>query len=191
MSQFYPNGIGGAAPGDSLDIARPLQLSANTNIWYVSSLIGTDAASPAGQNREKPLASIAQAAASALPYDIIVFLAGHTETITATQSFNFGVTLIGEGISNGKPAVSFIKNMAGATHMFDANVSQMQFRNIYFPAGLQANTGAKIYASNGDCLIRGCYFECGPFDTGMAIRVARLSRTWPSTRWAARPSPTW
>jgi hypothetical protein len=168
--QYYPNGIGGTAPGDSLDLARPLMTTGN--VWYVSSLIGTDAATPAGQNREKPLATIAQAVTNSASGDIIVFLPGHTQTLTGVQVFNKRLTLVGEGTSNGKPSVSFRMN-AAATTLFNPSSDGVEFRNIYFPPSAQANTAAKIGPNGGvaDILVRGCYFEQGATDTGPGLSV--------------------
>ncbi len=161
--QYYPNGIGGTAPGDSLDLARPLQTTGN--VWYVSSLIGTDAASPAGQNREKPLATVAQAVTNAADGDIVVFLPGHAQTLTATQTVAKSLTFIGEGTTGNKPAVSFVLN-AAALDLFHVTVAGVEFRNLYFPPSAQASSGAKMLIDAGatDALIRGCYFECGAND---------------------------
>lgn len=173
--QFYPNGIGGSAPGDSLDLARPLQTTGN--VWYVSSLTGTDAASPAGQNREKPLATVAQAVTNAVDGDIVVFLPGHTQTLAATQNIAKSLTLVGEGATAGKPAVSFILN-APAVHLFHASVAGVEFRNIYFPPSTQATSGARVLLDAGatDALIRGCYFECGATDQFNTV-ILGASRT--------------
>lgn len=169
--QFYPNGIGGTAPGDSLDLARPLQTTGN--VWYVSSLTGTNAASPAGQNREKPLATVAQAITNAVADDIIVFLPGHTETLTASQAVAKSLTFIGEGITGGLPAVSFTWN-AAAGNMFNVTAAATEFRNLYFTAGQQNNSGFKIIMNGGadDGLVRGCYFACGATDQGAAVILA-------------------
>jgi len=168
--QYYPNGIGGYPPGDFLDTCKPLQTSGN--VWYVSSLIGTDAVAPAGQNREKPLATLAQAVTNALDEDIIVFLQGHTQTLTAVQTLAKSLTLIGEGTVSDKPAVSFVMN-AAATSLFNATTAGVEFRNLYFPQNLQANASPKVaFTGTGtDGLVRGCYFDCGPTDTGTAISI--------------------
>lgn len=166
--QYYPNGIGGTAPGDSLDLARPLMTTGN--IWYVSSLIGTDAVSPAGQNREKPLATVAQAITNALDDDIVVFLPGHTQTLTALQSVAKSLTFVGEGTVGGKPAVSFLMNAANQP-IFTVSVAGVEFRNLYFPPNVQANSAVKItYSAGGsDAVIRGCLFECGATDLDAAL----------------------
>lgn len=168
--QYYPNGVGGTV-GDSLDTCRPLQTSGN--VWYVSSLIGIDAASPAGQNREKPLATVAQAITNAVNEDIIVFLQGHTETLNAVQNVAKTLTFIGEGITSGKPGVSFIGSNAAA-NIFNITAAGVEFRNIYFPQHTINSSGSKIIFNGGasDGLVRGCYFDCGPTDQGVALVIA-------------------
>lgn len=166
--QYYPNGVGGTI-GDYLDTCRPLQMSGN--VWYVSSLIGTDAASPAGQNREKPLATVAQAVTNAANDDIIVFLAGHSETLVAAQSIAKRLTLIGEGTVAGKPAVKFVTN-AAVSALFTPSSSNVELRNIYFPEALQTNGIAKIQWSGTAGRIVGCYFELGAKDTGGALQLS-------------------
>jgi hypothetical protein len=161
--QFYPNGIGGAAPGDSLDLARPLQCTCN--VWYVSSLIGTDAASPAGQNREKPLATAAQAITNAADDDIIVFLAGHTQALAANQAVAKRLTFIGEGTSSGKPAAQFTD--AGGFGLFNVTAANVEFRNIYFPATPPpvASSTAKVSFAGARGRLVGCWFDQGANDT--------------------------
>lgn len=166
--QFYPNGIGGSAPGDSLDLAKPLQTTGN--VWYVYSVSGVDAASPAGQNREKPLATLAQAVTNALDDDIIVFLPGHTQTLAAAQTVAKRLTLIGEGTSSGKPAVSFVAGVA--TALIVATTSNVELRNIYFPASLVANVANKLIWSGARGRIVNCYFEEGANDTNSALSMA-------------------
>jgi hypothetical protein len=163
--QYYPNGIGGTV-GDSLDTCRPLQTSGN--VWYVSSVIGTDAAGPAGQNREKPLATLAQAVTNSADDDIIVFLQGHTQTLTVAQPIAKRLTLIGEGTTAGKPGVSFIGNSA-AQNLLSVTASNVELRNIYFPPNAQNNTVPRVLSSNTDFLMRGCYVECGATDRATAV----------------------
>lgn len=167
--QYYPNGIGGYQPGDFLDTCRPLQTSGN--VWYVSSLVGIDAAAPAGQNREKPLATLAQAVINSADEDIIVFLPGHTQTLTLTQTFNKRLTLIGEGVVDGKPAVSFYGNTA-AQNLFNINSTAVQLRNLYFPENKLSNNVQRILVQNTDFLMRGCYVECGANDRAAALLLS-------------------
>lgn len=166
-SKFYPNGAGGTV-GDQLDTCKPLQTSGN--IWYVSSAIGTDAAAPAGQNREKPLATIAQAVTNSAADDIIVCLQGHTESLAAGQSLAKSLTIIGEGTTAGKPGVSFLNNAPAAT-LFVISASNCELRNLYFPENTQTNAGVKVTVGGSSARIVGCYFEQGAKDTGEGIRV--------------------
>jgi hypothetical protein len=166
-SKFYPNGIGGTL-GDQLDTCKPLITSGN--VWYVSSLIGTDAASPAGQNREKPLATIAQAITNATANDIIVCLQGHTQTLTGTTTFAKALTIIGEGTVSGKPGVSFLMNSA-ALDLFSFTSSGCELRNIYFPEAVQTCSGNKVNVA-ATLRVVGCYFECGAKDTGVGVYFA-------------------
>lgn len=167
--QFYPNGIGGTAPGDSLDLARPLQTTGN--VWYVSSLTGTDAASPAGQNREKPLATVAQAVTNAANDDFVVFLAGHSETLTAVQTVAKRLTLIGEGVASGKPSVKFTSN-AAVSGLFFMSSTNVELRNIYFPEAIQTNSIVKVdWGGTGGRMV-GCYFELGAKDTAGGLRLS-------------------
>jgi hypothetical protein len=167
--QYYPNGVGGDPPGDFLDTCLPLYTSGN--VWYVSSLTGTDAISPAGLNREKPLATLSQALSNALAGDIVVFLPGHTQTITGVHNISKRLTLLGEGVANGKPSVSFKPNFNGT--MFNPTADGVEFRNLYFPESVQANASSKIGPNNNvaEMLVRGCYFEQGPNDLGPGLSI--------------------
>lgn len=166
--KFYPNGIGGSV-GDQLDTCKPLGTSGN--VWYVSSLIGTDSSAPAGQNREKPLATIAQAVTNAAADDIIVCLQGHVEVLTAAQSLAKALTIIGEGTTGGKPGVSFSTNAAAAS-VFSIGSSFVELRNLYFPEGTQTNTSGKVTVGGAFARIVGCYFEQGGKDTGAGVVVS-------------------
>lgn len=166
-AKFYPNGAGGVI-GDRFDTCKPLICSGN--IWYVSSLIGTDAASPAGQNREKPLATIQQAITNAANDDIIVCLQGHTQTVTVAIGLSKRLMVIGEGTAGGKPGVQFNANAAAGSVIF-MSTAGCELRNLYFPANAQANSSAKISVTTAFSRIVGCYFEQGATDTGTGIGV--------------------
>ena len=60
----------------------------------MDSATGSDAASPAGKDRIKPLATLAQACTNAATGDIIVCLAGHAETLTSGQTFSTANILV-------------------------------------------------------------------------------------------------
>lgn len=179
-AKFYPNGAGGSV-GDRLDTCKPLQCSGN--IWYVNKLIGTNGGAPAGQNRENPLATIAQAIVNAADDDIIICLQGHTETLTAVQAVNKRVTIIGEGTTGGKPGVSFLMN-SGAATIFSAATQGIEFRNLYFPENVQVNASAKIAVTVDNVRIVGCYFEQGANDnngTGVSLATCNQFRVESTT----------
>ena len=164
--QYYPNGIGGYPPGDFLDTCRPLQTSGN--VWYVSSLIGADSFGTAGQNRERPLATLAQAVTNSANEDIIVFLPGHTQTLTLAQPLAKTLTLVGEGVVDGKPSVSFYGNTP-AQNLFSVVAPAVQFRNIYFPENKLSNNAPRVLIQSTDFLMQGCYVDCGANDRATAL----------------------
>jgi hypothetical protein len=155
--QYLPNGIG-ATLGDSLATTEPLILTGN--VWYVDSATGTDAVSPAGKNREKPLATLAQAHTNASANDIIVCLSGHSETLTAGQVFTKSVLLIGEGASGALPTVKFTQD-AAAAGLFSIVAAGVEIRNIWFEEAAQLASVNKVYvdAVCTDFRLTDCYFE--------------------------------
>lgn len=165
-----PNGIGDTL-GDILTTTSPLEV--NGNVWYVHYSTGTDAVSPAGQNRQDPLKTLGQAVTNASAGDIIVLMDGHVETITSTVTVNSDLTIVGAGSSGGYPTVKLTNNQAAAA-MIDLTGSNLhQLRNIWFEEEAQANSAAKIRVddSTGSFVIENCYFECGQYDDSFAIEI--------------------
>ena len=167
MPNIYPNGAG-ASTGDSLVLRKPLHMSGA--IWYVGSS-GTDAAAPAGKNRDKPLASLAQAITNAADDDIIVLLDGYTETLTSAQAISERLTIIGEGSSSGQPTVKLTLN-ASSGNMLTISGAAVELRNIWIEENSQANSDPRIAVSGAGFRMRGCYVECGATDTGPAVQLA-------------------
>jgi len=164
-----PNGIGESA-GDALVTNKPLEF--NGNIWYVNATGGTDAASPAGQNRNKPLATLAQAVTNSADGDMIVCMDGHAETLTAVQTIGKDLTIVGAGSSSGKPTVKFTMNNASNATMFNCtggSLQSVQLINLWIEENAQTNTAARIINITNDFRARGLYVECGATDTGAAI----------------------
>lgn len=162
-------GGAGESLGSWLATSSPLYISGN--VWYVHATTGTDAASPSGQDRSKPLATIAQAVTNAADHDIIVLLDGHTQTITAVQSLAKKLMIVGGGqSSDGKPTVKLTLNAAAAS-LFTASVTDVMLANIWFNANAQTNASPKVHVTGGGFRMEGCYFECGATDTGAALRV--------------------
>ena len=113
MSNFLQNGCG-ESTGDELCTSRPLLLPTSNSVWYVNSATGTDAVSPAGKNREKPLATLAQAITNAQANDIIVLMDGHAESTTSFMTLSTaGVKIVGAGSSGGIPTVTFTFGTGG------------------------------------------------------------------------------
>lgn len=168
MANLYPNGAGGTT-GDIWATSEPLYLSGA--IWYVHASTGTDAAAPAGKNREKPLATIAQAVTNAADNDVIVCLSGHTETLTAAQAISEKLTIVGEGSSSGVPTVVFTCNAAAAS-LFSISGTNVELRNLKFAAQSQANSATKITVSAVGFVMDGCYMELGANDDAAGLTLA-------------------
>lgn len=169
MPNIYQNGVGGTL-GAQLATVRPLWTSGA--VWYVKNGTGVDAASPAGRNREKPLATVAQAVTNASDGDIICFLDGHTQTLAAVQAVAKKLTFAGEGSASGVPTVNF--TASGDWGLFSVSTSFVEFHNIKFKASTAANTNARVILGSTDAVIDGCYFECGANDA-RAISLASSS----------------
>lgn len=153
---LYQNGIGGST-GDVLATSKPLWCLNAADVWYVSSGTGVDAASPAGKQREKPLATTAQAHTNAAAGDIIVYLSGHVEAIAAQLVLTKArLTFVSEGTGTSRARLT----NGAATSMIRVNTAGCQFRNIYFPAPtVAASFVLQNDASNMN--LKDCYFECG------------------------------
>lgn len=168
MSTFYQNGCGESL-GDELCTTSPLMLPTSAAVWYVNSATGTDAASPAGQNREKPLATLSQAVTNASAGDIIVLMDGHAETGYGSTLLvsKAGLKIVGGGSSGGLPTVTLTFAAAGTITL---NAAGVEIRNVKFATRSAAGSNPKVtLTANTAC--RGCYFECSGNDTGPAISV--------------------
>lgn len=161
---LYPNGAGGTV-GDTLATRSPFWKTNGGNVWYLYSGTGSDAATPRGKERERPLATLAQAVTNAAAGDTIYILEGHAESLAASQALSkAGLILSGEGSGSTRPR--FTAN--GAVRMFDISVVGVQIRNLYFPASTSAPT-SRVRCSSTSMLMDGCYFECGANDTNRAL----------------------
>ena len=167
MTITYGNGIGDTT-GDTLATCKPLMASGN--VWYVNSVGGVDAASPAGQNASKPLATLQQAHTNAADNDIIFLQPGHTQIFTTFLSVTKKVTIIGGGQSNGLPTVKLFNNSAGVEML--SLLANVELRNIWFPSNMQPNSQDRVDTNADGYRIIGCYFECGANDLGPALLIA-------------------
>lgn len=164
---LYQNGIGGTS-GDILTTSDPLWCLNGANVWYVHHT-GTDAAAPAGLQREKPLATTAQANTNCAAGDIIVYLSGHVETLSGAVTVNKArLVFVSEG--TGTSRARFISAFAGQA--FGLNGAGCQLRNLYFPASTVAPVISRIGVTGAGALVKDCYFECGASDTVPTVLVA-------------------
>ena len=161
----FPEGLGGSL-GDSMGVNAPFYSTGN--VWYVHASTGTDAAAPAGRNRAKPLATLAQAQTNAADGDTVVLLDGHTETLTAALDLTKVLTIVGEGESDGKPTVKYTNNSAAA-NLLTVSVG-CDIRNVWFEENSQANSAYRLDIQ-GPARVVGCYFECGALDDAAAVRI--------------------
>lgn len=166
-----PNGIGDTL-GDTLVTTSPLEV--NGNVWYVHFTNGTDAASPAGQNRQDPLKTLGQAHTNAANGDIIVLMDGHEETLTATVTISKAVVVVGAGSSGGYPTAKLTNNQAAGSAIAITAAGHVELRNIWFEEESQANTSVKISVSNasGSQVVSGCYVRCGQYDDDFALEIS-------------------
>lgn len=164
---IYASGVGGSA-GAELATVAPLYTSGV--IWYVDSSTGSDAASPRGKERIRPLATLAQAHTNASTGDIIVCLAGHSESLSSAQTFNKNsIKVIGEGSGTNRP--QFIRT--GDVNMFDVTAAYVLFENIYFAASSlgSASTKSRLRTAGASTKVVNCWFDCGTMDGGPAFEL--------------------
>lgn len=179
--RLYPNGLG-ELTGDSLVTSTaPLYLSGA--VWWVLSTIGIDAAGAAGQDRERPLATLQQALANASDGDIIVLRDGHVQTVTVAIALTKSITVVAGGRSAaGLPTVMFTLNAPNASLFTVNTISGVELRNILFAENQQtnANTSGKIDIGINapNTRLIGCYFRCGAADVNQpAVGLSASSET--------------
>lgn len=166
MALTFPNGLGGTL-GASLATCKPLQTSGD--VWYVDSTIGVDAASPSGQNREKPLLTIAQALTNSVAGDIIVLLAGSVFALTGVTALA-GRIVLGEGDASGVPTVQIGMNAAGVVSMGTAGG---ELHNVRFTARTAASGGvARLTITASNQIVTNCYFDCDQYDDAQALSIS-------------------
>lgn len=168
MAALYPNGLGGTT--DAIALNAPFY-GLDCVAWYVHSGTGTDDVSPKGRDPESPLATLAQAVSNASANDVIVLLAGHSETLTAVLSVaKRGLVIVGCGSTAGVPGVTLGNNSA-ADSLLSVSVANVQIRNVKFTGNAQANSAARIAVTGAGFLLDGCYFEGGQYDDGPAVSL--------------------
>ncbi len=166
--KIQTGGIGGTT-GLSLCQLEPLYTSGN--IWYVdnSNATAADGASPAGKDRIKPLLTIAQANTNSAAGDIIVMLAGHSQTITSMITLSkAGVRLVSEGSATTRASLICGASIASVIEVTAAGVV---LGNIKFGASTTVPTAGRVRIAAATCVVDGCYFDCSAVDTIEALRV--------------------
>lgn len=168
---IFPNGIGGLL-GDELVITTELYTTGN--VYYVHH---TGDNANVGTSRQKPLATFSHANDQMEENDIIVFLDGHAETLTATvRIIRAGVRVVAEGTVE---LTSGLSDQSSVT-LEETNIT---LGGIRFPEGGTLATVAKIEILGERAMIRDCYFEAGAGDQFALVRVgdesagARFFRT--------------
>lgn len=161
---WYPSGAGGSTGDDYVTLSN---LYTSGTIWYVHYGSGTDAAAPAGKRREKPLKTTNQALTNASAGDLIVWLSGHSEPISAViTASKAGVVFASEGSGSSRARLT----CSVATEVFDVTAAGVRIYNAYFPACTVAPV-AKVRTASTGTVVRGCYFECGTLDTTVGVRT--------------------
>jgi len=189
-----PNGLAELL-GEDLALQKPLYTSGS--VWYVNSSGGVDGGGSAGKDRQKPLATLAQAQTNATAGDIICLMAGHAETYTAVLSLSKQLSIVGGGSGNSMP--SFTMNAANQ-NIFDVSAANIELRGIKFKESSQTNVGstngAKVQLTAvAGCEFIGCVWEQGAKDNlyGLAInnsnntRIKNCTFTSTATVVATRP----
>lgn len=172
-----PNGLGESLGGDPLLGQKPFWVGGN--VWWVNSVTGTDASGTAGQDQQKPLATLGQAVTNSAAGDVIVLQSGHVETLTSALTISSARTIVGVGTTSGKPGAQLKLNSANAS-LLTLSGAGCQLRNIYFPGNVQSNGGASgkvAIPATANILIYGCYFECGATDQQDAVQATASSNS--------------
>lgn len=167
MSTFLADGIGGNQ-GDSL--ALEIGFVGIGNVWYVSSVSGTNSASN-GRNREKPFATIAYAVSSATADDTIVVLADHVEDSTALVDVNKALVIVGEGASGGYPTAVWGHDMLGSDEVITISGANVEIRNIKFTACQQAYNSPRIKWTGAGGKLRGCLLQADTNDDDVVLEI--------------------
>lgn len=160
----WPQGLAATGP----DLATLENDYFSGDVWWLDTVNGTDAVSPAGKEREQPLKTLAQAVTNAAAGDIIVIESGSSESLSSAQTLSkIGLTIIGLGQGSNRPRYT----ANGAIAMFNITAAATRIFNVYFPASTAAPT-SRVSTAAAETEVSGCYFECGTLDTGAAVIVA-------------------
>lgn len=161
----YDRGTG-ATTGSEIATSYPLHHTGD--VWFVYSVTGSDAASPRGLARERPLATLAQAHTNAAAGDIICVLEGHQETVSAALTLSKArIKILGEGSGTTRPRFTRSANAI----VLDVTADDVLIYGLYFVASTAAAATARIRTANARTEVASCYFEHGSNDTGTGIQL--------------------
>lgn len=142
------------------------------NIWFVSSVTGSDTANN-GKAVNQAFATLdaADAAATASNNDIIYVLPGHTETLIAAAQVTLskaGVTVIGLGVGRNRPIFNYT-TAAGAS--FDISGANYTLINLVFnPTGVSAVTAA-VNITSADVSLLDCEMQLSTGTNGAVLGI--------------------
>lgn len=163
--RYWPNGLG-EKQGDVFLTSTPLYTSGD--VWFVNSATGTDAAAPAGKDRQAPLATLRQASTNSADGDVILLESGHTEIISARIDAK-AVVIVGAGVAAGMPTVTLTPNAVDQGVGFRGSLNLPvggELRNVRFLAPTvsppAAAFGYVTLANVSRANVIGCWFDVGP-----------------------------
>lgn len=170
---FWAQGIGETS-GDALITEGSFQTTGT--VWYVHHT-GDNAND--GEDRARPVATLAQAVSNAYGGDTIVCLDGHTETLgTAVEVNKEGIMIVGAGTSGGIPTVTFTPNNADGLGAIDASQPGVRLRNLKFKARTADGSSPVVQFNKSGAdpaggEVKDCYFECGEHNTGSVLNIGQ------------------
>lgn len=164
MPTTYPNGAGEML-GDIVATCVPLQTSGSLRFVRHT---GTDGGGNTGTDKENPMATLGAAVAASSNNDVIILLDGHTETLSVAVGLLQGMSVIGSGLSGGRPTVKLTNAVENS--MLTVAATGVEIANIWFEESTLSDVGAKVLVSSAGFVMRGCYFEQNVNDAVAALQ---------------------
>lgn len=142
------------------------------NIWYVSSLTGSDTANN-GKAVNLAFATLNQAvtAATASNNDIIYLLPGHTETLIAAAGVSIskaGLTIIGLGVGRNRPIYNYTTSTAASFNVSGANTTIINV--VFNPNGISAVVAA-VNVTAADVSFLDCEMQLSTGTNGAVLGI--------------------
>lgn len=112
------------------------------NVWFVSSVLGSNGNAGNKMGPGGPYATLQAAAAAAAPGDVIVLLPGHIETVNAANAVDIQVKnlqVVGLGSGNYRPVFVFT-TVVGATFRVSSNADAFYLYNVRFQGQIANQT---------------------------------------------------